>query len=158
MEYPAGLAEEAIPLAAPIIHIACVFDALTFARSYRSGEADHGALALMRLGFDSLPTRGAILEKASCLDRRCIYHLYCSHSLRGINYSRVVKIYVGCHVLNRCILGAGAMRNLTKVAVGCAALLSTATACDNVVPTEAGGSAGAFTVGESAVATAVPHD
>src|SRR5690606_9313619 len=46
--YPDGLAGEAIPLAARILRLADVFDALTTSRSYRQPLAPEEALELMR--------------------------------------------------------------------------------------------------------------
>jgi putative nucleotidyltransferase with HDIG domain len=55
--YPYGLAGDAIPLAARIVHVADAFDAMTTARAYRPGRLPHEAIAELQrcagTAFDS---------------------------------------------------------------------------------------------------------
>jgi hypothetical protein len=64
--YPSGLAGEAIPLAARIVAVADVFDALTSARAYRPAHSVEEAIALVtaRAGTQLDPTVVEALQRA----------------------------------------------------------------------------------------------
>jgi putative nucleotidyltransferase with HDIG domain len=51
--YPYGLAGEAIPVAARIVHVADAFDAMTSARAYRPGRLPHEAIAELQRCVDA---------------------------------------------------------------------------------------------------------
>jgi putative nucleotidyltransferase with HDIG domain len=62
--YPYGLAGDAIPLAARIVHVADAYDAITSARAYRPGRLPHEAIAELRRGagydFDALSVQALV--------------------------------------------------------------------------------------------------